>query len=372
MRLPQLTNQAPSLSLSLKGARIDLRTSLIIVCALLGIACGADPAPRSKSSTRCSTSKTHPQSRFLTQEGHGVSIEEARRRASAELSRRLSAEVRSLVTVKSSQRNGEVKEEVDEEIEVSARFKHGELLRSISGCETCTGDRCQSVIALDRDELTARLLQGNEADIQTLARSAIDLTEETDLLRFTQAWRLAYAAHRRLQPTLNQLRVIGRSTRELEDAQEMMREAAKVRAKRQEQLWIDIKTPRIPDANPSTGEGLTHAFSTALDQIGLKRWDRGGCPEDRGVDVITISPHGALSCRLGLIGPQCELKLGVSVSRCLDGVEQDLTEADWSDLRVVGVHPREQRVALDQLAHSLKDLDLKAAITRTLAPFILL
>ena len=365
--------QDPSFSRSFLIERLHFVVYLLLSLLSL-IGCGSE-ADRRSALKSCSTQQSHPSSDFMVEAGIGPSIEKARERASAELSRRISAELRSLVTVKSQQKDGSVKEEVEEEIEVSARFKHAELIKSIKRCERCSGKICQTSVALSRDEVADRLLKEIEADAQILAQSTQDLTSKAELISFTQAWRVAHAAYQRMTPQLNQLRVIQRTTQPLRDAIKVMGQASKERAKRQRRLWIDLKPLELkPTAPEALGEALSHALTTSFKKIGLKRWDQKGCPTsvDQAADVLQLTPRGDLNCSLGLVGPQCVLSLSVHVDLCREGEARELTQAEWSDARIVGVHPRDKQEAIQLLTRSLHELDLSSHLTRTLSPIILL
>jgi hypothetical protein len=103
-------------------------------------------------STRCKVLKSHPRRSYLLTHAEGRSLREARKRASAELARQLSAEVRSEVSVKGVGQHGDSTEQVTEHIEISTHFKHAELIKPLPRCEICRGDRCVTTVTLNRDQ----------------------------------------------------------------------------------------------------------------------------------------------------------------------------------------------------------------------------
>ena len=327
----------------------------------------------------CQPQKSHPQVSYIVQQSQGDTIEEARKRASAELTRQLSAELRSelIVTSQSGQTadSSSVSDQVKEKVELFTHFKHAELIKPIAKCEYCLADHCQSSVALKRDELARRLVKEINSDVKRLKASAQDLNPQTSLLRFTQAWYIAQASSQRIEPTLNQLKVIQRITKDLLEIESLMKDAQKQRAQREENLWIGIsnfdlrskgqfKVPNVIQ------EALKGGFSQALETMGLKYWAQENCPvSDSQQDVIMMTPSGELHCSLGFIGPQCKLQLGISLSLCHQG---KLSDDVWNKLKLVGVHPRDTQGALDKLLKSIKEADFSAPLSKSLSPFIIL
>ena len=327
--------------------------------------------------TPCAHLKSHPRARYLLTQSEGPTLREARRSASAELARHLSAEVRAEVAVRGVARNGETSEEITERIEVSTHFKHGELIKPLPQCELCSGDLCITTVALNRDRAAQRLVREINPDVQMLYKATRDLKRSVPLLRFTQAWYQAQAAYHRIKPTLNQLRVLGRMSHELSSADQLMKRASQEVAQRSKRLWVAIAPLQLVNrTSPPQGlpEVVDGQFSKALESLKLKRWGQAECPTaptpDQGgpVEVLRLSPQGELKCTLGLIGPQCLLSLGVSVELC---PQQQLTQSEWSDLKLVGVHPRDPNRALIKLNQSVNRASLSAVLKHTLSPFII-
>jgi hypothetical protein len=211
-----------------------------------------------------------------------------------------------------------------------------------------------------------------------MREAAQDLTVEAPLLRFTQAWRQAQSSREQLQPLINQVRALGRDTPGLKQAREMMRRAAEVRARRDELLWVRVSPMLLSSSSigltemASLHEAIDGRFSDALKTLKLKRWSAKECPDQSGAigpQVITLKPRGELKCNLGYIGPQCQLKLSIHVDVCPSSV---LSQDDWSDLKLVGVHPREEARAVDHLVRSVREADLSEHLSQTLSPFLIL
>ena len=136
---------------------------LIIISALtsLFLGCGSAYTSTSLSSglSKCKTQRTHPNQRYLIEYSEGQTISAARDRASAALTRRLNAEIRSEVSVKTVEQSGTQVDDVQESVRVSSHFEHAELIRPLERCERCIEDACSSVVYLNRDELATRLLK---------------------------------------------------------------------------------------------------------------------------------------------------------------------------------------------------------------------
>ena len=358
----------------IKMKYIILLTFVFLSFCLLS-ACGSIAANSSESSTgtNCNVSKTHPDSQYLTETAEAQTIEKARERATAELSRRLSAEIRSEVTVQTKQDDRGSIDDVQEKVKVSSYFKHAEIIKQIKKCTLCNGSTCQSTVALHRDELAQRLVQSINVDVKRLQEAAKDLQANTPLLRFTQAWYLAQAAHKRISPVLNKLKLIRRITPEIKEAESMMAKATQERAQREERLWVIIKKLDLVTQQKDSSlisDAIYGRLSKATETLGLKLWAQTDCPTgDEQKDVLTLQPKGSLSCNLGLVGPQCRLKVAINISLCQQGT---LSEDNWSELKLVGVHTRETKGAVTKLIQSITQQDFSSVLAKSLSPFVIL
>jgi hypothetical protein len=355
--------------------RFQLHYIAIITVSLL--ACGGGGSQHSvlnqSSIQHCPTTRSHPDSDYLIEHSEGASLEAARAQATTELTRRLSAELRSEVTVISSTNSKSGGDQVQERVEVSSHFRHAELIKPIGQCEQCSGQVCSSAVALNRDEIAHRLLKEVNVDIKRLKESAKDLKAGSPLLRFTQAWYTAQAASQRIEPTLNQLKLIQRITPELQQIELLMNQAHQERAAREERLWIGVN-PSVIDFNEQMPklleEGIQGRFGKAFETLGLKRWPESTCPtQEQTKDVLMITPVGQMRCSLGFLGPECRLKLGIKVDLCHEGA---VAEDTWNALKIAGVHPREMTGAVNKLVRSLDQLDFSASLSKSLSPFIIL
>ena len=80
-----------------------------------------------------------------------------------------------------------------------------------------------------------------------------------------------------------------------------------------------------------------------------------------------------LNCTLGYVGPQCALSLSVELGACASSVEptfKSLSAAEWSSLKLVGVHPQDQGEALRRLITSISRKELTPHVARSLSPFV--
>ena len=341
------------------------------------LGCGSANTSASLSTefTKCQTQKTHPNRQYLIEQAEGHTISEARIRASTALTRRLSAEIRSEVSVKTVERSGSQVDDVQESVRVSSHFEHAELIRPLKRCERCIEDACSSAVYLNRDELAARLLTSISPELKRLNEALKDLKPQSELLRFTQAWYLSQASAKKIEPISEQLKLIERSSAELEAAERGIDQARKERAAREERLWIIVDQPKIlseEELPPTLSEGLTGSISRALETLGLKQSSEEQCPVNNTTsdqDYLKLSPRGSLSCTLGLIGPQCQLKLSVNLSLCGAGV---LGEDSWSQVKLIGVHTRDQQGAINALLKNLGKTNLSAAMSKSISPFIIL
>lgn len=87
--------------------------------------------------------------------------------------------------------------------------------------------------------------------------------------------------------------------------------------------------------------------------------------------MVRLTPRGELTCKLGFVGPQCELSLSVKLEGCSEGTLTSLTEVNWSELKLIGAHSRSAQSALMSVEATLKAQDLSALLKRTLSPFVL-
>ena len=357
---------------SLRGLRLFSWTMVYLVCMS---ACGS--IDYQALSARCKHPKSHPQRSYIVTHGEGRTLREARQRASAELARQLSAEVRSEVLVKGVGQNGDTTEQVTEHIEVATHFTHGELIKPVAKCEVCLSDLCKTTVALSRDQAARRLIRDLGPSVQTLQVTTQDLNMQSSLLRFTQAWYQAQATYLHMKPILNQLRVLGRMSPELARSDQIMKDASQKVALRHERLWIAVAPLHLKSSPVPKGilEAVDGQLSRALSSLKLKRLGQTECPQkvvdnptDVPIDVMKITPQGYVKCSLGLIGPQCRLVLGVVVELCPN---KELTQVEWSDLKLVSVHPRDPQRALSKLNQSIIHSDLAGVLKQTLSPFII-
>lgn len=325
----------------------------------------------------------HPEAHFLSAEGGGRSEREAIAAAKAELASVISAQLSSELTVSTQQRGeGAEHQEMSQEVRVSSRFAHAELIKPLSECVRCSESSCEARVVLSRDEVAARMIEALGPDVERLTSALKQLSASAPLTDFTPAWYSAQGAHQRLLPALNQLEVIGRLPPQLININREMSQVRALRAARLQRvaLWFAPLKVLSPEGQLLTRaeleplkRALSERLSAAAEQVGARVWSEGRCPsQGEGVEVISLAPRGVLSCGLGLVGPQCRLELSVAVGVCTPPhVEpQALSAATWSDLKLAGVHTHDEAQALTRLTTTLTHQALTTHLARALSPVV--
>jgi len=385
----QMERWMPTLTLKLAGPSLS-QPSLALLCSsalLLLSGCGGSSAQLREDPQRAASCQralsAYPAERYLRGSGAGASQAEAIKAAQAELSSQISAQLSSDLTVSAVQEgDGPEEQTLTQDLRVSTRFAHAELIKTISACVSCAGQSCEARVALSRDEVAERIIQELGPDAERLSASLSALTPQRSLLSFTPAWRSAHASYERLRPQLNQLQLIGRVPRALIHVSRDLGRADKLKAERVQRLGVQTRALKLasaggqPVATATSAQidaALRQRLHHAIDKMGLKTHAAEGCPVDASAEVLVIQPQGLLSCSLGLVGPQCALSLSVEMSLCPSVAEPQLKSlgaADWSTLKLVGVHPQSEAGALQRLINSINDSELSAQLARSLSPFV--
>jgi hypothetical protein len=356
---------------------------LILTSFLLFSGCGSSGSKELRergrgSALSCRALLKYPTSDYFHMKGEGRTLQEADDRGRAEISRIISSEIAAKVSVSAQQGGSQDQEQISEEIQVSTRFAHAELIKSIKKCSRCRDGLCEVRLILNRSSVANRLVSELGPDAKRFSQSTSDLTEDASILRFSQAWYVAHGSYQRMRPLLNQLKVIGRMPAHLIRAESEMRSAQAIKAKRYQRLWVLVSPLELnPSPIPATGlrSAVSGRLSQAIETLGLKVWPHTGCPskEERSAssppEVIEVTPRGVLKCALGFIGPQCQLAMNVTLSMC---PEQRLGSEDWSHLKLAGVHPQDQAVALKRLVQRVSQQDFTQALAKAISPFIVL
>jgi hypothetical protein len=322
---------------------------------------------------------------FLLEKGEGASIEEATQRAHAEISRFISSEIQSLLVATSEMGSGQnqSKEELQEEIRLSSRFEHAELIQNIESCSLCDQGTCTVYAFLGTGDAAKRIKEDIQNDLSRLLKATSDLTTTTPLLRFSQAWQEAQGAYERIRPQFNQLEVLGALTADLKDAKETMRKAYQLKENRKAKIAIMLKPLNLEkfvgsqidqvQATDLVNASLQSAMNKSLTQAGLKRWDRGECPANTDqAEVMLLAPRGDLICSLGAVGPQCILKLRANLSLCQNAALTDLGEVDWSQTPLNGVHSNDYQFAIQRLLKGLSEEKIKGPLMKALSNLVIL
>lgn len=331
-----------------------------------------------KRGKKCRARLKYAKADYLHIKGEGESIQEAEKRGKVEMSRLISSQLDSSLTISATQSKYVNTEKVSEDIKLSTQFAHAELIHPIKGCSVCDlkmKNNCQARLVLSRDEAAARLISDLGADARRFSQALSDLKTETPILRFTQAWYEGHGAYQRIKPLLNQLKVIGRVPQHLITADSQMQTAQKVKAERYRRVWVRVD--RLMFASGSNHEELqgamSHQLNEAVESLGLKVWPKKKCPvRSSGTlsdDILVVSPRGVLTCGLGLIGPQCKLSLTARLSLC---PQKNLGSVDWTGVKLVGVHPQEESMAMLRLVKRLSAQKLTDLLARAISPFIVL
>jgi hypothetical protein len=334
----------------------------------------------------CPQKSKYKKGGYLLEKGEGQSIEEAHQRAQAEISRFISSEIQSLVIAKAKQSSStqRTEDDIQEEIRLSSRFEHAELIKSIEGCELCENGKCTVYAYLSTDEASKRIKEGIQNDLSRLLKATEDLTENTHITRFSQAWQDAHASYERIRPILNQIEVLGAFTPELSNAKTKMEKAYQLKENRKAKLSMKVEELILEKFQ---GQGLDQALITdqvnsslqsalgqSLNQAGLKRWEKGACPnEGEKADVLVLTPRGDLLCSLGVVGPQCILKLRANLSICGQlGQQTDIGEVDWSQTPLNGVHSNDYQFAIQRLLKGLSEGKVSGPLIKSLSTIVTL
>ena len=146
---------------------------------------------RRASSRSCRALLKYPTSDYFHMKGEGQTLREADDRGRAEISRIISSEIAAKVNVSAQQGGDHDQEQISEEIQVSTRFAHAELIKPIKKCSRCQDGLCEVRLILNRSSVASRLESELGPDAKRFSQSTSDLTESASILRFSQAW---YAA----------------------------------------------------------------------------------------------------------------------------------------------------------------------------------
>ena len=321
---------------------------------------------------------------YLLEKGEGSTIEEATQRAHAEISRFISSEIQSLLVATSEIGSGtnQTKEELQEEIRLSSRFEHAELIQNIDACSLCDQGLCSVYAYLATGEAAKRIKDGIQNDLSRLIKATSDLNAQTPLLRFSQAWQEAQGAYDRIRPQFNQLEVLGALTSDLKQAKETMKKAYQLKENRKAKLAIMLKPLTLEkfvgnqidqvQASDLVNASLQSAMNKSLTQAGLKRWDQSDCPNGDQAEVMVLAPRGDLICSLGAVGPQCILKLRANLSLCQNSALTDLGEIDWSQTPLNGVHSNDYQFAIQRLLKGLSEEKIKGPLMKALSNVVIL
>lgn len=346
--------------------------------------CGARADTVEEGAERCRDAKHgYPSDRYLIGTGGGATDEEATGAARAELASQISAQLSSELTISASQaEDGEERQQVTQDLRVSSSFVHAELMRPLKACARCSDGACEATVTLDRDEAASRMIKELGPDVERLRSALQDLTLTSSLIAFTPAWHVARGAYERLRPQLNQLEVIGRVPRALADVDASIKRAQEVKASRLQRLSVLVKSlsarsadhaPLPPTQLTPLDAALRERFNAAIEQVGLKPLGQASCPTSTLEEVVVIEPRATLSCALGFVGPQCSLALSVELSLCpseADPERRSIGAAEWSELKLVGVHPQDEAEAMKRLVTSITRKELTPQLARSLSPFV--
>ena len=348
---------------------------------MLLMGCGG--AGRSAPSEACPEAlRAYPSGKYLVAIGGGPTLKDAERAAQAELASQISARLSSELTISAAQStSGAERQEVTQDLRVLSSFAHAELMKTVPACSSCSASACEATVTLDRDEAASRIIKELGPDVDRLTTSLKDLTLASSLLTFTPAWHVARGAYDRLRPQLNQLEVIGRLPKALSGVDSALKASQRVKAQRLQRLAVWVQPLQAQgEAGPLSSEerapieaALRERLNASIEQIGLRAWGQKGCPERRDAEVFIVAPTARQRCTLGYVGPQCTLELSVELSLCPSEAEptlRSLGSAEWSGLKLVGVHPQDEAEALKRLIGSITRKDLTPHLARILAPFV--
>jgi len=355
----------------------SLGTALMFLAGCGGSERGA------RSSEACPEAlRGYPSSTHMVATGGGATLKDAERAAQAELASQISARLSAELTISASQStSGAERQEVTQDLRVSSSFAHAELMKTAPACSRCSTNGCEATVTLDRDEAATRIIKELGPDVDRLTTALKDLTLSSPLLTFTPAWHVARGAYERLRPQLNQLEVIGRLPKALSGVDSALKASQRTKAQRLQRLavWV-YPLQAMGDTGPLSAEerapieaALRERLNASIEQVGLRVWGQSRCPTGLDLEVLVVAPTAKQSCTLGYVGPQCALELAVELSLCPSEAEpstRSLSSAEWSALKLIGVHPQDEAEALKRLVASITRKDLTPHLARLLAPFV--
>ena len=334
---------------------------------------------------------------WLVSLGLGEDAAEARREASAELSRKISSELRSVLLVRSQERSStragvEGEEVVREEITLSTSFEHGELIRPIQSCELCLNKperspRCLSWVSLQRSAAAETIRAEIRPLQQILEGSLARLAERPSLPTMQQAWRRIGEALPGWRAKLPQLQILGGMSEEEGGLIEELAEARSAREARLAGLRIYLlplrleeegrrEAPRLLEGGSADGDGgvleaqLRGALGEAVSRLSLQLGEAARCPAQGAAaeEGLWVAPTAHIGCELGQVGPVCRLSGELAAGLCTQR-GRALTEVSFGGRSFTGVHPARVEIARARLIERLKGPALPPLRSALLALF---
>ena len=393
-----------------------MRSAWLLLISLLScflFACSAKGGGRAQKdrrfqrlTKRCPRAP-QPAEAWLTAVGFGTNRESAQREAKAELSRQISSEIHSQLSVRSREQSSgregaRHEEEVREEITILTRFAHGTLIRPIKRCEICLErtreqSHCLSWVGLKKSEAAEKIRGEVQSASRVLESSLSRLESSPSLPTARQAWRRIMQSYPRWHAAQPQLIVLGGQSEEERALERRLGEAQRAREARLGALRVYLAPFNFSDrASPQESERLLGAqrggapsavhrqlsaqlraaLTELISGVGLQLGREKRCPSARSAALVPegvwLQPKLSLSCKLGPVGPVCQLAGELSAGLC-PAQGRVLTRAAIGGRALTGVHPSRVEVARQRLLERLQSAarpQLRAAILSLLTPLL--
>ena len=354
---------------SIRPARLPRRFASLPLVVLLGFlaSCGgpADPARSSKIGLKDLETR-YPASRFIRGVGQSdVGRREAELDARRVVAEQISSEIRSHLQVTNESVGGVETARVRASVEASADFAYGELIEIIDRATICVGARCEALAVLERGRATDALEALYAAERPSFVAAADAALSATELAEFTRSFRVAGESFDRLAPLARQIAVIARAPFPPHIEDRVRSEALLAeRARRLGDVRITLILTSVEPA--PLRETLSAAFSAAFGALGLQA--RPGATCESG---LAFEPTASMKCGLGMLGPSCELAMTGRLKRCpAAGAEGGLSDLDFADLKLRGVHPSTEAEARARLLGKIGSAPLADRLREGLKPVV--
>jgi hypothetical protein len=273
---------------------------------------------------------------------------QAEEMARADIARQIDSEIQGILKRKSAQTGNRFYQSSLQEISETFRFARAELTEDKRAHTVCAADRCAAVAVLEKAALAAELTRDLTplGERFRLAATAAQ-QEHGDPIAFTTRLRNAEKLFAALATTHAQLRMLDPSapTQRGGDEGEHEQTFLDLLATHQEVLSTLRLTILRGSVTPSKAWGpVAGALAGALGECGGVATTGARCRSGLGLKVDASIPVGP-----GWVGPKCHLALSARLVDCSRGEGRELSTIDLTKLKILGAHPTDADVCVDQV-----------------------